>query len=71
MLKKHLQSFQLLIRVSAVARSENPGEGARSNTVGIMCPPPVEIGLTDVPKTGGARAPLHTHPGCNRPDEQT
>ena len=28
------------------------GRGARSNEVGIMCPP-VEIGLTDLPKTGG------------------
>ena len=24
--------------------------------VGIICPPPVEIGLTDWPKTGGALA---------------
>ena len=26
---------------------------ARSNEVGIMCPRAVEIGLTDLPKTGG------------------
>ena len=30
---------------------------ARSNVVGIMCPPLVEIGLTDLPKTGGHMPP--------------
>ena len=37
---------------SAVGRSENPGGGARSNVVGIIYPL-VEIGLIDLPKTGG------------------
>ena len=34
----------------AIARSKNPGWGARNNVVGIMWPP-VEIGLTCLPKT--------------------
>ena len=44
--------YFILILGRAVATSENRGGGARSNLVGIMCPP-VEIGLTDLPKTGG------------------
>ena len=43
----------------AVARSENPRGGALSNLVGIICPLAlVEIGLTDLPKSRGAVAPL-------------
>ena len=41
----------------AVGRSENPGVLASSNKVGKICPP-VEIGLTDLPKFGGAMASL-------------
>ena len=37
----------------AVAGSENPGGGARSTVVGIICPL-VEIELTVLPKTGGS-----------------
>ena len=40
----------------AVARFENPERGAYSNVVGIMCPP-VEIGLTDLPKTEEGMCP--------------
>ena len=32
--------------------------GSSSNVVGIICPPPVEIGLTDLPKSVGAMVPL-------------
>ena len=39
----------------AVARSENPGGLAVLG--GDNVPPLVEIGLTDLPKTGGAKAP--------------
>ena len=42
------------------APSKNLGSqksgGAGSNVVGIICPP-VGIGLTDLPKTGGVKAP--------------
>ena len=41
--------------VRAVARSENPGGHVALG--GDNVPPLVEIGLTDLPKTGGARAP--------------
>ena len=47
-------SYDVLIR--AVGRSENPGGGAICNLVGIIWPP-VEIGLTDLPKSGGAVPP--------------
>ena len=40
----------------AVGRSENPG-GGNSNVVGIICPPAVEIKLTDLSKSGGVIAP--------------
>ena len=42
----------------AVGRSENPegGGGASSNVVGTLCPP-LEIGLNDLPKSGGAMPP--------------
>ena len=40
----------------AVARSENPG-GGHVVLGGDNVPPLVEIGLTDLPKSGGARAP--------------
>ena len=39
----------------AVARSENPG--GHIVLGGDNLPPLVEIGLSDLPKTGGARAP--------------
>ena len=39
----------------AVGRSENTG-GEHSNVVGIIYPP-VETGLTDLPKNGGGTAP--------------
>ena len=46
----------------AVARFENPERGVYSNVVGIMCPP-VEIGLTDLPKTEeGGGAPVCPSP---------
>ena len=41
--------------VRAVARSENPGGHVVLG--GDNVPPLVEIGLSDLPKTGGARAP--------------
>ena len=43
------------IAIRAVARSENPG----GHTVlgGDNVPPLVEIGLPDLPKSGGVRAP--------------
>ena len=37
----------------AEGRSENPGGGVSSNVVGIICLPLVEIGLTDLSKSGG------------------
>ena len=40
----------------AVGRSENPGVPVLFG--GHNLPPLVEIGLTDLPKTGGAMAPL-------------
>ena len=40
----------------AVARSENPGGHVVLG--GDNVPPLVEIGLADLPKSGGARAPL-------------
>jgi hypothetical protein len=39
----------------AVGRSENPWGGGSDNLVGVLCPL-VEIGLTDLPKSGGAAA---------------
>ena len=50
---KNLFRSKLTICNRAVARSENPGGGARSNMVGIIYPL-VEIGLIDLPKSGGA-----------------
>ena len=44
-----LKALNSIIR--AVAMSENLG--GTQYWVGIMCPPLVEIGLTDLPKTGG------------------
>ena len=45
--------------------SEKSGT-ARSNVVGIMCPlPPVEIGLTDMPKTGGYVPTPHLRHPCH------
>ena len=42
----------------AVARSENPGGGGHVVLGGDNVPPLVEIGLTDLPKSGGgAQAP--------------
>ena len=38
--------------IRAIGRPENPG-GACSNMMGIICPPLVEIGLTDLSKSGG------------------
>ena len=48
------------IQLRAVARSENPGGLVVLG--GDNVPPLVEIGLTDLPKTGGAKAlpPLAT-----------
>ena len=42
------------IPIRAVGRSENPG--GSNDVVGIICPL-VEIGLTDLPKSGGTMAP--------------
>ena len=42
----------------AVGRSENPGVPVLF--VGHNLPPMIEIGLTDLPKSGGARAPPAT-----------
>ena len=36
--------------------------------MGRICPPLVEIGLTDLPKSGGARAPP-APPACDRPEQ--
>ena len=47
----------------AVARSENPGGHVVLG--GDNVPPLVEIGLADLPKSGGARAP--GPPTCDRP----
>ena len=55
----------IILTHSKVVHSYNTGSsqglkiqgGARSNVVGIMCPP-VEIGLTDLPKIGVTHAPL-------------
>ena len=44
-----------MIVVRAVARSKNPG--GHIVLGGDNVPPLVEIGLTDLPKSGGARAP--------------
>ena len=48
----------------AVGRSENPEGRGSSNVEGIICPlpPPVQIGSTDLPKSGGT-------PGSYRPAE--
>jgi hypothetical protein len=46
-------SKTIIVVCRAVGRSKNPGEG-RSDMVGIFCPL-VEMGLTDLPKTGTAR----------------
>ena len=53
--------------IRAVARSENPGGHVVLG--GDNVPPRVEIGLSDLPKTGGAHAPppappLATGLGC-------
>ena len=45
------ESSKTMVVCRAVGRSENPGRGARSNMVGIICPL-VEIRLTDLLKTG-------------------
>ena len=45
-----------------VSRSENLG--GRAVLGGDNVPPLVEIGLTDLPKTGGAKAPP---PACDSP----
>ena len=53
-----------MVPYRAVARSENPGGYIVMG--GDNVPPLVEIGLTDLPKTGGARAPPGP-PACDRP----
>ena len=50
-----LSSLQLDITCRAVARSENPGGLVVLG--GDNVPPLVEIGLTDLPKTGGLKPP--------------
>ena len=45
-----------MIYIRAVARSENPG-GGHVVLGGDNVPPLVEIGLADLPKSGGARDP--------------
>ena len=52
--KKPLKNKRFMPRKlsKVVGRSENPGGGS-SNLVSIICPP-VEIGLTYLPKYGGA-----------------
>ena len=47
------KNFFLFLRIlcRSVTRSKNPGGGARSTVVGIICPL-IEIGLTVRPKTG-------------------
>ena len=47
--------YRNLVHPRAVARSENPGWHVLLG--GDNVPPLVEIGLTDLPKSGGARAP--------------
>ena len=51
----------ILICTRAVAKSENPGGHVVLG--GDNVPPLVEIGLADLPKSGGARAPT-----CDGPD---
>ena len=53
-----------LSKYRAVARSENPGGLVVLG--GDILPLPVEIGFTDLPKTGGAKAPL-APPACDGP----
>ena len=48
-------TFDIQYTYRAVARSENPGGHVILR--GDNVPPLVEIGLTDMPKSGGARAP--------------
>ena len=48
-------AFVALIAYRAIARSENPGGHVVLG--GDNVPPLVEIGLADLPKSGGARAP--------------
>ena len=45
----------MIVYYRAVARSEN--SGGMYYWVGIICPHLVEIGLTDLPKSGEAHAP--------------
>ena len=56
----------LYIVCRPVARSENPGGLVVLG--GDNVPPLVEIGLTDLPKTGGAEAPPPQPLPCNRPE---
>ena len=41
------------------AASSQKNGGGSSNLAGIICPPLVRIGLTDIPKLGGAPLPPH------------
>ena len=53
-------SCQYYLASRAIARSENPG--GHIVLGGDNVPPLVEIGLTDLPKTGGAKAPPSDSP---------
>jgi hypothetical protein len=58
--------FELSTVYRAVGRSENPG--GQYDLLGIICFPLVEIGLTNLLKSGGAMvAPAHT-PGTSGDD---
>ena len=54
----------VVVITRAVARSENPG--GHIVLGGDNVPPLVEIGLTDLSKSGGAQAPP-APPACDRP----
>ena len=54
-----------MIHFRAVARSENPG--GHIVLGGDNVPPLVEIGLTDLSKSGGAYSPLPPPPTCDGP----
>ena len=48
-------AIHVKINPRAVARSENPGGHVVLDGDNVPPPTPVEIGLTDLPKTGGAK----------------
>ena len=55
LLKQNHVIYCISICIRAVARSENPGGLVVLGRDNVS--PLVEIGLTDLPKTGGAKAP--------------